>query len=82
MNNTEDKNEPLDILNYDLSNESDEVKQKIIDGLSNAVGSVFMKTFYSLGLKTHITFTIINESNGDKFTCQFVKIESTQLENQ
>ena len=63
----------LDILNYDFSKESEETKQKVIDYLATAIGSVAMKTFYSLGLKTHISFTIVNDTNGDEFEFNFTK---------
>ena len=75
MDNTED------ILNYDLSDISEEVKMKLVNGMISIAGENLGKLFYSLKLENKIEGMVINDSNGDEFLLTFQKISPKTTPN-
>ena len=70
MDNTED------ILNYDLSDQPQEVKEELVKGMITISAENIMKLFYSLKLTNKIEGMAINDANGDEFILTFKKISS------
>ena len=70
-----------DILNYDLSDISEEVKMGLVNSMISIAGENLGKLFYSLKLKNKIEGMIINDTNGDEFLLTFQKITPQNTPN-
>lgn len=62
----------------DLSDLSEEDKKKMVTGFAQTVSKETMKLFYSLGLKTHIQCSVVNEPTDELFEFLFRKLPAPE----
>jgi len=67
----DDKTVPIN----NLSGIEESDKTKLIEAVTVTTAEVLFKTFYSLGLKTHIESRVINDKTGEEFILSFKKID-------
>lgn len=62
----------------DLSDLSEEDKKEMVTGFAQTVSKETMKLFYSLGLKTHIQCSVVNEPTDELFEFLFRKLPAPE----
>jgi hypothetical protein len=61
-------------FSHDFSAWTDDERKDFLEGFLHRVAKPFMYVFYSLGLKTHITTKVTNDSDGTIFDLSFTKL--------
>lgn len=77
--NTDNKEEPFDVSNYDISGLEPKEKTDLISAIMKPMSEMCFKLYYSAKLENGMEQLVINETTGEHFLLSFRKVDKETL---